>query len=300
MLMRRGRPQTTRLAPQVRLAYLIRAHHAPAQLARLVRRLDTGNATFFVHVNARTDDAVYGAIAGALSGIESVRWVPRQPVYYAGFSLVRATLAGVEELVRADPPVDYALLLSGQDYPLRPAEEIEAFLEEHAGSNFLHHYALPASAWADEDGGLRRIRYVWFERARLRTRLLRLPLLRRRLPAGLEPYGGSAFWCLTRECLEHVQRFTRERPDVVRFFRHTLIPDELFFQTVIMNSPLRDTVVNDDLRYVHWLQGARPKTLVEEDFDDLAACGKLFARKFDAEESVAVLDRLDREVLRAA
>lgn len=293
--MRRGRPPFIR----VRLAYLIRAHHAPAQLARLVRRLDTGNATFFVHVNARTDDAVYGAIAGALSGIESVHWVPRRPVYYAGFSLVRATLAGVEELLRADPPVDYALLLSGQDYPLRPAAEIEEFFEEHAGSSFLHHYALPTPEWADEDGGLRRVRYVWLERLRIRNRLVRLPLVRRRFPAGLEPYGGSAFWCLSRECLEQVQRFTRERPDVVRFFHHTLIPDELFFQTIVMNSPLKDTVVNDDLRYVHWLGGMRPKTLGEDDFEELVGSGKLFARKFDAERDPAVLDRLDRDVLRA-
>ena len=47
-------------------------------------------------------------------------------------------------------------------------------------------------------------------------------------------------------------------PDYVRFFEHVFVPDELFFQTIIMNSPLRDTVENDDLRYLDWSREPAP------------------------------------------
>ena len=53
-----------------------------------------------------------------------------------------------------------------------------------------------------------------------------------------------------------------EKPDVVRFFGHVKIPDEIFVQTVLLNSPLRDTVVGDDVHYIDWSRGgAHPKTL---------------------------------------
>jgi hypothetical protein len=153
----------------VKLAYIIRAHMAPEQLARLVRRLDRPDAAFYIHVNGRTDDSVFAEMRSALSGKDNVTWLPRLDCYWAGFSLVRATLRGIDAILADGTPPDYALLLTGQDYPLRPTIEIEDFLRRHAGSNFLHHFRLPNAGWAYENGGLNRIRYVYFERIRFRN-----------------------------------------------------------------------------------------------------------------------------------
>ena len=43
--------------------------------------------------------------------------------------------------------------------------------------------------------------------------------------------------------VEYVSRFTSEREDVVAFFNHVDVPDEIFFQTVLMNSELGESVV---------------------------------------------------------
>jgi len=289
------------LSTPLRLAYLIRAHHAPELLARLVRRLDGPNVRFYVHVNARTEEKVFREMVAALDGIPNVWWLPRLKCYYGGFSLVRATLLAIREIGGAETPFDYGILLSGQDYPLRRPEEIEAFLRGQDGRSFLASYRLPSDNWREERGGLDRYERWWSERLAYRTRLLPLPLPgRRRLPLGLEPYGGSAFWCLSREALAYVHRFVQEHPELVEFFEHTKIPDELFFQTILMNSPLAPTIVNDDLRYVDWSGGGvHPATLRAEDFERLRRSGKLFARKFDAEADAAILDLLDRELLAA-
>ena len=128
----------------------------------------------------------------------------------------------------------------------------------------------------------------------MRTRLLRLPLIRRRFPQGYEPYGGSAFWALSAPALEYVHRFVRDNPSFVRFFRHVLIPDEIFFQTILLNSPLRDATLNEQLHYVDWSGGgAHPATLGAADVEPMLASGKLFARKFDPADT-EVLDSLDR------
>jgi hypothetical protein len=283
----------------MRIDYLIRAHTAPEQLARLVERLDAADVRFYIHVNRRTDDEVFGAMQSRLSGRDDVVWLPRVACYWGGFSLLKATLVGIEAILASRDVPDHAVLLSGQDYPLRPPDEIAAHLAERRGRNLLHHFRLPAEEWAGEGGGLNRLRYPHLERVRFRTRLLRLPVPRR-LPRGLEPYGGMALWALTGETLAELMRFLQARPDVLRFFRRTKMPDELFFQTVLMSSPLAGTVDNELLHYLDWSSGsAHPATLTAADLPRLRASGKLFARKFDAAVDSEILDLLDREPARA-
>lgn len=284
----------------MRIDYLIRAHTAPEQLARLVRRLDEGDARFYVHVNKLTDDATFEAMQQGLAGRDNVVWLPRVACYWGGFSLLQATLVGIEAILASGDPPDYAILLSGQDYPLQAPSEIEAFFEARRGRNFLHHFRLPAEEWAGEGGGLNRVRYPYFERIRYKTRLLRLPIPRR-FPRGLEPYGGMALWALTGEALADVMRFLAERPDVLRFFRRTKMPDELFFQTIMLSTPLAGSVENEFLHYLDWSGGsAHPATLRAADLPKLRASGKLFARKFDASVDSEILDLLDREPARVA
>jgi hypothetical protein len=277
----------------VKVAYLIRAHHAPNLLERLVRRLAGPDAGVFVHVNRAAEDAIYEEMVSRLRDVEGVEWLPRRICRYGGFSLVEATLAGLDSILAGGAP-GHTLLLSGQDYPLRPRAEVEALLERSGERSFVHHFRLPADDWREEAGGLDRIRYVHFERARVRTRLLRLPGVRRRFPPGYDAYGGSAFWALSAPALEYVHRFVRENPSFVRFFRHVLIPDEIFFQTILLNSPLRDSIVNEQLHYVDWSGGgAHPATLRAADVERALASGKPFARKFDPNDTEA-LDLLDK------
>jgi len=84
----------------------------------------------------------------------------------------------------------------------------------------------------------------------------------------------------------------------VRFFRHVLIPDELFFQTIVMNSRFRDDVVNDTLHYVDWDADPGPAILTVADVDRIETSGKLFARKFDVAVDSEVLDLLDEHIER--
>lgn len=284
--------------PGVPIAYLIRAHHRPLQLARLVERLRTPGARFFVHVSAQTPDETYDAMRDAVADSPDVRWLPRVRTYYGGFGLVRATLVGVDAILREDTLPSHAILLSGQDYPLRPAAEIEQYFAARPGLSFLQHFQLPvADRWPGENGGLDRIRGYYLERFSYRTRLLRVPFVRRRFPAGLTPYGGSAWWALADDALVELDRFARENPRVLDFFRHVKIPDEIMVQTILMNSPLRDTIVNEEIHYVDWPAGAHPATFTVADLERLLASGKLFARKFDLHVDSVILDLIDREAL---
>jgi hypothetical protein len=122
-------------------------------------------------------------------------------------------------------------------------------------------------------------------------------MIDRVLPGGYEYYGGSAAVILARNGVSYLNAFVASPLGrrLIRHLKRARHPDEIFFQTVFMNSDLRDTVVNDELRYVDWAPpvGLPPKILGMEDYERMRASGKLFARKFSVAYDAAVLDALD-------
>jgi hypothetical protein len=65
-----------------------------------------------------------------------------------------------------------------------------------------------------------------------------------------------------------------------------------------MSSHLRETVENENLRYIDWSREPAPAVLGRSDLDAMLASGKLFARKFDASVDPDVLDLLDAHIER--
>jgi hypothetical protein len=279
----------------VTLAYIISAYKSLGQLARLVRRLALDGDVVLVHVDKKTDDRAFAGLASEVGDLSGVHLLERHRCHWGGFGHVRATLKGIDRLLSEHMAFDYAILLTGQDYPIKSNAFLHRFFEQNRGKSFMAYSQLPSPSWSPR-GGLDRIEYRHW---RLYGRHVQLPL-KRRFPAGLRPFGGGAYWCLTRESIEVVKEFVSARPDVVRFFRRADIPDELFFQTVLMNSELASTVVNDNLRYIDWTRGVRPSILESGDFQALKDSPKLFARKFDVTRDEGILDRIDQELLALA
>jgi hypothetical protein len=275
------------------LAYIVSAYKNLDQLARLAERLNTESSSVYIHVDKKADDAEYGRLVRTLAGRPAVHLLERHVCHWGGFGHVRATLKGIDALLASGSDFHHVVLLTGQDYPIKPLAEIERFFAEHRDSSFMAYNALPSESWSPR-GGLDRIEYRHW---RWRGPHVRLPW-KRRFPAGAAPYGGGAYWNLSRACVEHVARFVESRPDVVDFFRHVDIPDEVFFQTVLMNSELAGSVVNDNLRYIDWTRGATPALLEARDLPALRASPKLFARKFDVFHDGKILDLVDTELLR--
>ncbi len=90
--------------------------------------------------------------------------------------------------------------------------------------------------------------------------------------------------------------FITKSPEVDRFrdfYRNTLIADEGFFQTVMMNTSYKATLVNDDKRTIDWIPMGtiklRPRDFTAKDVNYLMASSGLFARKFD--------ETIDKEIL---
>jgi hypothetical protein len=275
----------------VKIAYVVSAYKNPDHLSRLVHRLHTGPETrFLLHVDSKTDAATYRAMRDGLADLD-VTYLQRHACHWGGFGHVRASLKGIGKLVANGADPDYAILLSGQDYPIKPNAFIQEFLERGDGRSFFLHFPLPTANWSR--GGLDRLR-DWH--LRYRGLHLRLPL-RRRLPGGLRPWGGSAYWIVSRSALRTIADFVAANPEYVRFFEHVDIPDELFFQTILLNSPEAERCVDFRLHYTEWSREPAPAILVKDDFPHLVGSSCLFARKFDGAVDAEILDLIDERLL---
>jgi hypothetical protein len=121
----------------------------------------------------------------------------------------------------------------------------------------------------------------------------------RKFPAYVKPYGGSAKFSLTMNNVEYILDFLRKHPDYIKFHDFTLFPDEIFFQTILLNATYNriSNIVADDLCYQDWSEkGAHPTIFRKKDFGTIINSGKLFARKFDSTVDSEILNMIDENI----
>ncbi|MEL6679276.1 MAG: DUF5928 domain-containing protein, partial [Pseudomonadota bacterium] len=115
--------------------------------------------------------------------------------------------------------------------------------------------------------------------------------LRREVPGDLKVMIGSQ-WCLLRAAtVDKIMEFVEARPDVVRFFSTTWIPDETFFQTLVMHLVPRTEVRNQTLTYLAFSDYGMPVTFHDDQYELLRQQEYLFARKI-SEHALTLRTRL--------
>jgi hypothetical protein len=332
-------------------AYLLLAHHQPALLARLVDRLLDRDAHAFLHIDRSAPLAPFRRAIAALgnpwvgTNLHLVR--RRHRVFWFGYSTVEATVTLISEAARFTGFSHYTLL-SGVDYPIKSRDEIRRHLGG-TDTDFIAYWRLADRPswlpkiehyWLTDYVSIRDLRkpsprdvwridraaayYFWSAFSKYRKRFPR-----RRFPfRDLVPYGGSQWWTLTGRSIRYILDFLGSRPDFVRFYRYTQCPDEMVFQTILLNSPLAERAANREayqrwsssiesigrsdremlpessfnLRFIDWSgspedERGYPAVLDARDFENLRRSECLFARKFDSTRSASLLDRIDSELL---
>ncbi|MEM9427219.1 MAG: DUF5928 domain-containing protein [Pseudomonadota bacterium] len=115
--------------------------------------------------------------------------------------------------------------------------------------------------------------------------------LTRKPPKGLQVMIGSQWWCLRRQTVEAIFDLIDSRPDILRFFRTTWIPDETFFQTLVRHLVPETEIENRTLTFLMFSDYGMPVTFYNDHYDLLLAQDFLFARKISPEATM-LKDRL--------
>jgi hypothetical protein len=317
------------------MCYHMQTHTRPAQVARLVEVIKEGSPDSIVLVSH--DSAGAPLDVPRLQGLPGVH-VLTEPARYGGFSHLDRYFAAVDWLDAHGIEFDWLENITGQDYPLRPIADIEHVLAGSDVDGYLQYAPVfpdrvPPSADQGAAPGYRlctpfdaatryQYRHWWVGRPTAAKQRWLRPVMalnlvqpwirvslgfstigtRRRNTVFTDEficYGGSFFCTLSAPCVRYARTFTRDNPDIVDFFRTTQAPDEVFLQTVLVNSG-KFRFVADRKRYIDYSNSRNnhPKTLGVADLDAMLASGAHWARKFDLVHDADVLDSLDHHVRR--
>jgi len=296
----------------MKIAYLILAFKLPEQLVRLVRKLSDRDTYFFIHIDKKIKPELFQHFVQLIEPNDNVIFIKRHNSDWGRIGCIEAKLEGINEIKKMGVDFDYLINLSGQDYPIKSNQQIADFLQENYGKSFLNYNPIPYRDHPHLDDLINYWHFYFYKYhlvfpkenmffspilSQLWKPIARRIKVRPKLPLGYKPYYGSSYWCFTRELIDYVHAFTRENQSFVRWFSHVQFPDEFFFQTMLMNSPYKNEIIDNNLRYIDFSsKKANPKVLTVDDFPKFTGSGKLFARKFDQNVDNAVLDMIDETI----
>ena len=270
-------------------AYLILAHNESLLLQSLITCLDDCRNDIFVHWDAKSGPTPQlKTNQSRLYALDK-----RVEVNWAGYSMVNAEFLLFKEAL-AHGPYAYYHLLSGVDLPIKSQSYIHEECERLDGTEFI---GFSPASQAEIDF---RVQHYFpfsedfrtknpFKRGARFLSLKFQDIIRSKRT--VIPVKKGSQWCsLTQDFVEYL--VTQEN-NVETLFSHTFCPDEMFIQTVIINSPFKDRIKNADtefegnMRFIKWQDGE----LIPINSDDLASLkesDKWFARKFCSSDGVLI------------
>jgi len=292
----------------VRIGYVLYTYKNADQIAALTAELLKSRHTTAVAIH---HDAKSGVL-GSFTADPRVRIMPSpRAVRWAHWTQVQAIVETTQAMLAKHPAVDWIVLLTGQDWPVVPVEEIGPALAATDVDACID--AIDSKeAWGwDAD---RRYLNRWYELPPWCTRAARLLQLVNLIPGitHLESYGamrvdllglrdsalrdrrlvgGIEYFMMNRAAWSAVEEAYGD-PSERRAFSHSLVPTEVFFATAVADRGLR---IGPARRYARFVDGrSNPEPLRAADAVAAQAGHCLFARKLEpatAKEFLAALQQ---------
>lgn len=272
----------------VNIAYFILVHRFPEQFKRLFAALFHPDNVYLIHLDKKANACVCDEVRSYLAGFPNTYVLESENIVWGGYSMVQAELNGINYLLKLNWNWSFFINLSGQDFPLKSQHIIREYLTRNKGNNFIK----VANQETTRPETLNRIENYFLEIDNGFSSLT----YKRAYLKGVTPYIGGQWMMLTRECCEFICN-SSELEKFEDYYLNTLIADESFFQTVLMNTSFDGKLVNDDKRAIIWVPDGeiklRPKTFTKDDIAFLLDGENLFARKFDDNIDDNILDLLE-------
>ncbi len=285
----------------MRIAYLVLCHKNPSQVELLIDQLDSVDVDFYVHIDKKIDNF-------KLRDRKNLFVLPsesRVDVQWATYSMIEAELNLINAMFRfsSDRKYDYAVLMSGQDFPIKSNKQIIEFLETHTGSNYIEIISHNNNLFK---GYLKRTELYFFNFMQRKTFISKairkiylilfgnIKAFKRKHPADLSLEFGSQWWVLSSDFLRWVCNFLDKNPEYAEFYKHSMTPDESFFQTLIVSSPFSETI-RPRLTFMTWNNSDNhPDTLDKQNIEEVInSYDYLFCRKIeDINVAKYIQDRL--------
>ena len=278
-----------------KIAVLILAHRNPNQLHRLINKFDSELFDIYIHVDKKVNFDEYYLEKNNCYFIDS-----RVDVKWGGFSLCEATINLLE--VASKKEYVHYYLMSGSDYLLKSSEELYNYLVNNKKYNFNtsikttgfynKRYEIKYRPWLSNNNFICKViknLYMIITGGRTHT----FNLFKLEYKTNFKVSFASEWFCYNHDAVTYILNYLSQNKEYSEFMKSTLVPDEMFFISILTNSSYSKTI-REGLTYVDWSENKRsPKTFTRNDLEDLKESNYFVARKFDENYDSEILDLLD-------
>lgn len=302
----------------MKVCYFIQSYKNPTQVCRLIRVIKQQSPNSQVLVNHDFNSSYLDLKdVGNYAGVEIIK--RNKSIQRGDASILENYLDTINWLFDRSSDFDWLVCLSGQDYPTQPITEIESFLANTKYDGFIRYHDLLAekSAWSEKN--ISRFFAQYMRLPKLMNWLLKkystkinryTPFIAKwqysmlgiatKTPfnAKFRCYRGWYWNTLSKACVTFIRDYLQKNPEILKYYKRTIGPEESLIQTVLVNSQ-KFNLCNDDKRYSDYPLELRgyARTLTVEDYAKITNGNFQFARKFDSEQDSKILDLLDAQIL---
>lgn len=280
------------------IAFILLCHKDPEAIVRQAEQLTAVGDYMSIHFDARAPASAFAYIKEHLADNPNVTFAARRiKCGWGEWSLVQATLYAVEAAVGAFPRATHFYMVSGDCMAIKSAKHAKQLLDGD-DCDYIESFDFFESDWIKTGMKEERLVYRHYFNERNHKTLFynawwlqRKLGLERKIPADIQVMIGSQWWCLRRRTIEWILDMTRNRPDVMKFFRTTWIPDETFFQTLVRHLVPEPEIRTRTLTFLMFTDYGMPVTFYNDHYDLLLSQDFLFARKISP-EATSLKERL--------
>ena len=270
-------------------AFLIEAHCNEKQLKKLLYCLDYELNDIYLHIDAKSTDLE--SINHFSLQKSTLVIVPSVKVSWGGYSQIDAELRLLEAATENGNYTRYHLI-SGMDLPLVSQQKMHYFFDLNNHSEFVHFdYSYTPDLFRNRMGLYHLCRDKLTRNQKLLENFERFTLVVQKIfgvnrirSFSMELGKGANWFSISDDCARYV---LKKKKWIEETFRFTKCCDEVFLQTIILNSPFKKKLFYDErekrfgnMRLVDWKRG-NPYIFRKEDFDTIISSGYMFGRKFD-------------------
>ena len=284
-------------------AFLIIANRDLYTLNKLLEMIDNENHDIFILVDKKSK--LQKDNIGVTIKKSHIYQLKRVSIKWGRYSLIDAELLLFHKANQVKK-YDYYHIISGQDLLICNTKTFDDFFEKHKDSLFISY---SSKEWQKE--ALKRVKYYYFFVSKQKTVLRRFGLflvkmqskihVNRIKNANMVIYGGDQWLSITNEAVEYI---LNSKKIIKKIFKFSDRGDELFIQTIIGNSHLKNKIyrfnnidgsclnnIHSNKRYIDWDKG-NPYVYREADFERIISSDSLFARKFDSQVDVNIINSI--------
>lgn len=274
------------LNKEITIAYLILVHRLPKQFKRLFKSIYNPNNYYLIHIDKKASKDLHKEVTNFINDFENTYILESESIVWWWYSMVNVELNWIKKLLELWLNWNFFINLSGQDYPVKSQNDINIFLKENRENNYIK----VSNQITERPDTMNRIENYFIDNWNY---INEIKNEKRDFLEDTIPYIWWQWMILNRKCCEFICN-SLETKKFEDYYINTLIPDESYFQTLLMNSSFDWNIINDDKRSIIWVNDwdikLRPKTFTKEDINFLSLENNLFARKFDDNEDSEIID----------